>query len=113
MPDTAHTSQASGSGPRILTEDVRDSRAWRRADLSPPDWVVTLPPRCVEHFKRRTKDTRCLLAGYGVRESAPSEFSDEEAAERAGELVLGTFKTSMWPLLRLTHPLPYRRKAPR
>src|SRR5262245_51420000 len=32
---------------RMLTEDVRDRRAWRRESLSPRDWLVTLPPACL------------------------------------------------------------------
>ena len=34
----------TGARAPMLADDVRDRRAWRRADLSPADWVVTLPP---------------------------------------------------------------------
>jgi alpha-ketoglutarate-dependent taurine dioxygenase len=34
----------------MLTEAVRDGRAWRRETLSPRDWLVPLPPRCVDEL---------------------------------------------------------------
>ena len=38
-------------GPRMLTEDVRDRRAWRGETLSPRDWLVAVPPRCVDELE--------------------------------------------------------------
>jgi alpha-ketoglutarate-dependent taurine dioxygenase len=34
----------------MLKEDVQDRRAWRRSDLTPPDWLVPLSPRGVEEL---------------------------------------------------------------
>jgi alpha-ketoglutarate-dependent taurine dioxygenase len=42
----------------MLMDDVGDSRAWRRADLSPPDWLVTLPPRCVDELDAAVRQAR-------------------------------------------------------
>jgi alpha-ketoglutarate-dependent taurine dioxygenase len=36
--------------PLILQEDVRDRRAWRGDEISPPDWLVALSQRCVEEL---------------------------------------------------------------
>ena len=33
--------------PPMLAPDVRDARAWRRDELTPRDWLVPLPPRCI------------------------------------------------------------------
>ena len=79
MPDTAHTGRASGSTPLILADDVRDSRAWRRAQLSPRDWLVTLPPRCVDELDAVVRQVRrdplpTLLL-------SPSEFALTACAE--------------------------------
>jgi alpha-ketoglutarate-dependent taurine dioxygenase len=43
-------SKAVESVPLMLEEDARDSRAWRRRDLSPGHWLVPLPPRCVDEL---------------------------------------------------------------
>src|SRR2546426_1120430 len=34
----------------MLAEDIRDRRAWRRTDLSPQDWLVPLPQRCLDEL---------------------------------------------------------------
>ncbi|PYM96077.1 MAG: hypothetical protein DME04_03030 [Candidatus Rokuibacteriota bacterium] len=34
----------------MLTEDIRDRRAWRRSDLSQRDWLVPVPRRCLDEL---------------------------------------------------------------
>jgi len=48
----------AGSGPHLLTEDVQDSRAWRRETLSPRDWLVALPPGCVDELDAVVRQVR-------------------------------------------------------
>jgi alpha-ketoglutarate-dependent taurine dioxygenase len=40
-----------GSASLMLTDDIRDSRAWRRESLSPRDWLVTMPPRGLDELE--------------------------------------------------------------
>jgi hypothetical protein len=47
-----------GSPPRMLTNEIRDGRAWRRDDLSPQDWLVTLPPRGLEELETVLRQVR-------------------------------------------------------
>ena len=47
-----------GPAPLMLTEDVRDGRAWRRETLSPRDWLVPLPPRCVDELDAVVRQVR-------------------------------------------------------
>jgi alpha-ketoglutarate-dependent taurine dioxygenase len=42
----------------MLTDDVRDSRAWRREELSPRDWLVALPERCVDELDAVVRQVR-------------------------------------------------------
>jgi alpha-ketoglutarate-dependent taurine dioxygenase len=42
----------------MLEEDVRDSRAWRRRELSPGHWLVSLPPRCVDELDAVARQVR-------------------------------------------------------
>ena len=42
--------KAAGSVPLMLEEDVRDSRAWKRKDLSRGEWLISLPARCVNEL---------------------------------------------------------------
>ena len=42
----------------MLTDDVRDSRAWRREALSPRDWLVALPPPCVDELDAVVRQVR-------------------------------------------------------
>ena len=42
----------------MLTEDIRDSRAWQRQDVSPGDWLVSLPQRCVEELDTVARQVR-------------------------------------------------------
>jgi alpha-ketoglutarate-dependent taurine dioxygenase len=44
--------------PLILEKDVQDSRAWRRSDLSPGHWLVSLPPRCVDELDAVARQVR-------------------------------------------------------
>jgi alpha-ketoglutarate-dependent taurine dioxygenase len=34
----------------MLPADVQDRRAWRSGELTPGDWLVALPPRCVDEL---------------------------------------------------------------
>ena len=43
-------SKAAASVPLMLEEDVRDSRAWRRKDLSRGQWLISLPARCIDEL---------------------------------------------------------------
>ena len=47
-----------GSTPLMLTEDVRDGRAWRRENLSPRDWLVTLSPRGLDELEAVLRQLR-------------------------------------------------------
>jgi len=42
----------------VLTEDIRDSRAWQRQSVSPGDWLVSLPQRCVEELDTVARQVR-------------------------------------------------------
>ncbi|OLC72391.1 MAG: hypothetical protein AUH78_16155 [Gemmatimonadetes bacterium 13_1_40CM_4_69_8] len=42
----------------MLTEDIRDSRAWQRQSVSPGDWLVSLPQRCVEELDTVARQVR-------------------------------------------------------
>jgi alpha-ketoglutarate-dependent taurine dioxygenase len=42
----------------MLTDEVRDRRAWRGAELSPRDWLVPLPPRCVDELDGVARQVR-------------------------------------------------------
>jgi alpha-ketoglutarate-dependent taurine dioxygenase len=42
----------------MLTDDIQDSRTWRREKLSPQDWLVALPPRCVEELDAAVRQVR-------------------------------------------------------
>jgi alpha-ketoglutarate-dependent taurine dioxygenase len=48
----------TGSGPVMLREDVRDGRAWRGETLSPRDWLVALPPRCLDELEAVVREVR-------------------------------------------------------
>ena len=47
-----------GLAPLMLTHDVQDSRTWRRETLSPRDWLVSLPPRCVDEMDQVVRRVR-------------------------------------------------------
>jgi alpha-ketoglutarate-dependent taurine dioxygenase len=42
----------------MLTEEIRDSRAWRRDELSRRDWLVPLPPPCVDELEASLRQWR-------------------------------------------------------
>jgi len=42
----------------VLAEDIRDRRAWKRKDLSPPDWLVPLPQRCLDELDAAARQVR-------------------------------------------------------
>jgi hypothetical protein len=83
-------STTAGSVPLMLEEDVRDNRAWRRKDLSPGDWLVSLPPRCVDELD--------AVARQVSREPLPTILLDPgqfslgacaEVMDRVGEQLRG------------------------
>ena len=43
---------------RIRDEDIRSRRAWTRGDLAPADWLVPLPPRCVDELDAAVRRLR-------------------------------------------------------
>ncbi len=43
----AHDSKIPETRPLLLAEDITDRRAWKGNDLSPKDWLVPLPTRCL------------------------------------------------------------------
>jgi len=51
-------SKAVGSVPLMLEEDVRGSRAWTQKDLSPGQWLISLPPRCVDELDAVARQVR-------------------------------------------------------
>ena len=53
-----HTAPVGKTTPLILQEDVRDHRAWRRDEISPRDWLVSLPPRCIEELDAVARQVR-------------------------------------------------------
>jgi alpha-ketoglutarate-dependent taurine dioxygenase len=63
-------------GPHMLEEDVRDGRAWQRKELSPGDWLVPLPPRCVEELDAVARQLR--------REPLPTILLDPSQYSLAG-----------------------------
>jgi alpha-ketoglutarate-dependent taurine dioxygenase len=73
-----------GSGPHLLTQDVQDGRAWRREMLSPRDWLVALPPGCVDELDavvrrvRRNPLPTLLLS--------PDQFDLRASAELMGHV---------------------------
>jgi alpha-ketoglutarate-dependent taurine dioxygenase len=48
----------TGGAPLMLTQDVEDRRAWRRETLSLRDWLVTVPPRCVDELDAAVQRVR-------------------------------------------------------
>jgi len=42
----------------MLAEDMRDRRAWKRKDLSSSDWLIPLPPRCVDELDAAARQVR-------------------------------------------------------
>ena len=46
------------AAPPMLEADVRDARAWRRDTVTPADWLVPLPPRCLEELDAAVRAIR-------------------------------------------------------
>jgi alpha-ketoglutarate-dependent taurine dioxygenase len=76
--------------PLILMQDVQDRRAWRRETLSPVDWEVTLPSRCIDELDAALRQLRrdplptLLLSPDQFALSACAEVMDEVRARLAG-----------------------------
>ena len=51
-------SEAAGPEPDVLREDTRGRRAWTRDALSPGDWLVFLPSRCVDELDAVARQVR-------------------------------------------------------
>ena len=51
-------SEVAGPEPDVLREDIGDRRAWTRDELSPGDWLVSLPPRCVDELDAVARQVR-------------------------------------------------------
>src|SRR2546421_12540548 len=43
---------ATASTPTMLTEDIRERRAWRRDEIAPRDWIVPLSRACLAELDR-------------------------------------------------------------
>jgi alpha-ketoglutarate-dependent taurine dioxygenase len=68
----------------MLTQNIRDGRAWRRETLSPRDWLLEISPRCVDELDAAVRQTRrdplpTLLLG-------PDQFSMPACAELMGRV---------------------------
>jgi alpha-ketoglutarate-dependent taurine dioxygenase len=44
--------------PLMLADDIRDGRAWRRETLAPRDWLVPMPPRCLDELDAAVAEMR-------------------------------------------------------
>ena len=42
----------------MLTGEIRDSRAWRGAEVTPRDWLVPLPSQCVDELDAAVRQVR-------------------------------------------------------
>jgi alpha-ketoglutarate-dependent taurine dioxygenase len=54
----AHTAPVGNVTPLILQEDIRGPQTWRRDGISPRDWLVPLPPRCVDELDAVARQVR-------------------------------------------------------
>ncbi len=83
MTHTAPVGKATAA-PLILQEDVRDGRAWRREEISPRDWLVSLPQRCIEELdvvaRRMRRDPLPAIL------LSPDQFSLAACAEVMGRV---------------------------
>ena len=48
----------TAAAPLMLADDIRDGRAWRRETLTPRDWLVPMPPRCLEELDAAVEEIR-------------------------------------------------------
>lgn len=80
----------AGPAPPMLTAEVQDGRAWRREDLSPGDWLVAVPPRCVDELEavvravRRDPLPTLLLSPEQFRLPESAELMDRVRARLCG-----------------------------
>jgi alpha-ketoglutarate-dependent taurine dioxygenase len=44
--------------PFMLTDEIRDGRAWQRESLSPRDWLVAMPPGCLAELDAVVREVR-------------------------------------------------------
>src|SRR5262249_30084156 len=92
--DAGGSPKMIGSAPLMLTDDVRDSRAWRRESLSARDWLVTIPPRGLDELEavlrqvRRDPRPTLLLSPDQFALSACAETMDQVRARVAGGIGL-------------------------
>ncbi len=81
-----HTAQVrkAAVAPLILQEDIRDGRAWKREEISPRDWLVSLSQSCIEELD--------VIAGRVRRDPlpaillSPDQFSLAACAEVMGRV---------------------------
>ena len=74
----------TAAAPLMLADDIRDGRAWRRETLTPRDWLVPMPPRCLEELDAAVEEMRrnplpTLLLG-------PDQFALSACAELMGRV---------------------------
>jgi alpha-ketoglutarate-dependent taurine dioxygenase len=83
-----------GSKPLMLTDEVRDGRAWRRESLSPRDWLVTMPPRGLDELEAVLRQVKrdplptLLLSPDQFELSACAQAMDEVRARVSGGIGL-------------------------
>ena len=83
-----------GSTPLMLTDDVRDGRAWRRESLSARDWEVAMPPAALEELEgvvqrlRRDPFPTLLLSPDQFALSACAEAMSAVRARVSGDIGL-------------------------
>ncbi len=71
----------AGRAPLMLTHDLQDGRTWRRETLIPRDWLVALPPGCVDELDEIVRRVR--------RDPLPTLLSspDQFALPACGQLM--------------------------
>lgn len=78
----------------MLTDEIRDTRAWRRHELAPRDWLVALSPRCVDELDTALRQWRrdplptLLLTPDQFPLSACAEVMDRVRAKLSGGIGL-------------------------
>jgi len=83
-----------GSKPLMVTDEVRDGRAWRRESLSPRDWLVTMPPRGLDELDAVLRQVKrdplptLLLSPDQFELSACAQAMDEVRARVSGGIGL-------------------------
>ena len=83
-----------GRAPLMLTHDLQDGRTWRREALIPRDWLVALPPGCVDELDevvrrgRRDPLPTLLLSPDQFALPACGQLMDEVRARLLGGIGL-------------------------